>query len=81
MLKEIIESHPDESFLQADGFEDAVIGVCSQSRRLIYSIKKCIEILQERDGMEVEEATEFFYFNTEGAYVGELTPIWCEDNY
>ncbi len=27
------------------------------------------------------EAQEYFDFNTRDAYVGEGTPIWCEDNF
>ena len=76
-LEEIIEMFPDEEFLTADGFDEAIIGVdsFSESPRLIYSIEKCIEILTE--DMTEEEAQEYFYFNTAGAYVGEKTPIWA----
>ena len=38
------------------------------------------DILIKQD-MTEEEAIEYFYFNTEGAYVGEKTPIWCEDGF
>lgn len=47
--------------------------------RLIYSVSKCLEIL-ERD-MDSTDALEYFTFNVSGAYVGEKTPIWCWDNY
>jgi hypothetical protein len=30
----------------------------------------------ERDGMERDEAEEFFDFNIEGAYVGPETPVF-----
>jgi len=79
MIKQIIESHPDEEFLKADGFDDAIIGLDSSSNRLIYSYAKCIEILSE--SMSVEEAVEYFEYNVVNAYVGEKTPIWCNDNY
>jgi hypothetical protein len=46
--------------------------------RLIYSVSKCIEILEKQ--MSKEEAVEHFNFNVSGAYVGEKTPIWCIDN-
>ena len=46
---------------------------------LIYSIKGCIKILCKV--MEYDEAMEYFEFNVKGAYVGEHTPIWCEDIY
>jgi hypothetical protein len=31
--------------------------------------------------MSVEEAIEYFDFNVRGAYVGDKTPIWCEDGF
>lgn len=46
MINEIIEQYAEETFLKADGFDKAIIGV--------------------------EE---------NGSYMGEKTPIWCEDNF
>jgi len=46
---------------------------------LIYSVKKCMEILMIN--MSEEDAMEHFSFNISGAYVGEKTPIWCSDNF
>lgn len=80
MLQEIIDSHQDEQILIADGFDDAVIGIEIPSMRLIYSVKRCIEILME-DNMDELDAVEHFYYNVSGAYVGEQTPIWCHDNF
>ena len=77
MLDRILEAMPDEMLLKADGFDEAVIGIDSSSMRLIYSVTKCIEILM-RD-MSEEDALDHFSFNVSGAYVGEQTPIWCED--
>jgi len=79
LLKGIINYYEDEEFLKADGFDDAVIGVDESTLRLIYSTTKCVEILIERDDMEFDEALEYFDFNVRGAYMGEKTPIWCED--
>jgi hypothetical protein len=47
--------------------------------RLIYSVSKCIEILEE--DMSTEDAIEHFDYNVSAAYVGEQTPIWCYDIY
>lgn len=77
MVAEIMEKYPDEEFLLADGFNDAVLGVDETSMRLIYSISKCINILME--DMSEEDAFEYFYYNVSGAYMGEKTPIWCDD--
>ena len=79
LLKGIINYYEDEEFLKADGFDDAVIGVDESTLRLIYSTTKCVEILIERDDMGFDEALEYFDFNVRGAYMGEKTPIWCED--
>ena len=37
-----------------------------------------IEILFKDAGMPVDEAYEYLEFNTFGAYVGKLTPIYME---
>lgn len=50
MLKEISEHYSDTSLLKADGFDDAVIGVSEDFNsppRLIYSVKKVIDILMK----------------------------------
>ena len=79
MIHEIIERYEDETFLKADGFDEAIIGVDETSMRLIYSVKKCIEILMK--DMSGEDAIEYFSFNVSGSYVGKKTPIWCFDNF
>jgi hypothetical protein len=79
MLEKIFEWFPEDEFLKADGFDDAVIGVDMFSMRLIYSKSKVIEILIN-EGLSEEDALEHFSFNIEGAYVGEKTPIWCIDD-
>ena len=80
MINEITEYYYEDEILKADGFDDAVIGVEERTMRLIYSVRKCIEILV-LGGMSVEESIEYFDFNTRGAYVGEKTPIWCDDMF
>ncbi len=78
-VDEIVEMYSDESFLTADGFDEAIIGVDESSMRLIYSVTKCLEILQAQ-GMDETDALEYFSYNVSGAYMGEKTPIWCNDN-
>jgi hypothetical protein len=77
MIDEILEQYGDETFLKADGFDEAIIGVDEATMCLIYSVSKCIEILM-RD-MSEEDAMEHFSYNVSGSYVGEQTPIWCYD--
>lgn len=76
-LESILEKYPDETFLKADGFDDAILGVDESSMRLIYSISKCIDLLMK--DMSDEDALEHFYYNVSGSYMGEQTPIWCDD--
>lgn len=80
MLNKILEWYEnweeDSNFLIADGFDDAIIGVDETSMRLIYSVSKCLDILIDQ-GMDADDAQEFFDFNVSGAYMGEKTPIWC----
>lgn len=79
MIDNIIENYYEEEFLKADGFDDAIIGVEESTMRLIYSVSKCLDILQQ-DMSEID-ALEYFTYNVSGSYVGEKTPIWCWDNY
>ena len=52
MIDEILEYYPDETFLKADGFDDAVIGVeIADPMRLVYSVTTVIETLVTRDEM------------------------------
>ncbi len=71
---------PESQYLTADGYDSAILGVDDTTDRVIYSVRGVLQILQAQ-GMDEEEALEFFNFNVEGSYVGEKTPIWCHDEY
>jgi len=73
-LKDILDAYPDTLFMIADGFNEAVIGVCGD--KLVYSIEKIIEKLME--DMSEEDAWEYYSYNIEGSYVGEQTPLYVE---
>jgi hypothetical protein len=79
MIDRIIENYYDEKLLIAEGFDEAIIGIDESSMRLIYSVDKCIDILT-RD-MSISDAIDYFDFNVRGSYVGEKTPIWCDDMF
>ena len=81
MIDKIMDMYPDEQFLSADGFHDAIIGLDLPSMRLIYSVSKVIEIIMKEPEMSEGEAYEHFEFNVAGSYMGEKTPIWCYDNF
>ncbi len=75
---ELADRNPDA--LTADGFDAALIGYTVNScepTRAIYSVARCLEVLQA-SGMTADEAEEYFWFNTAGAYVGVNGPLFVE---
>tara|TARA_R110000824_G_scaffold390651_1_gene587182 strand:+ start:290 stop:529 length:240 start_codon:yes stop_codon:yes gene_type:complete len=66
--------------LLADGFEKAFVGLTIPSPKgnevAVYDYMLCIDVLMKRDGMNEEDAIDYFYFNVVGAYVGEYTPVF-----
>lgn len=77
-LEEIIEMFPEEEFLKADGFDNAIIGVEPNTMKLVYSRDKMIEILMTDEELTELDAIEYLEQNTWNAYVGEKTPIYIE---
>lgn len=76
-LREWIHETFDEILL-ADGFDDAMIGHAYSPGRgevAVYDAELCIKNLMKQ-GMNRDEAEEFFSFNVEGAWVGENTPVF-----
>jgi hypothetical protein len=74
-LSRILEEY--ENVLICDGFDDAIIGIEPTTSRLVYDVDKMIETLISQ-GMDRDEAIEYYEFNIVGAYVGELTPIFVD---
>jgi hypothetical protein len=74
----IEEEYDGEELLFADGFDDAIVGIqamtAGHNACVVYDYDKCVEILIERDEMDMEEAIEHMEFNVTGGYVGEATP-------
>jgi hypothetical protein len=70
-----------ESFLLADGLEQAFLGIGYHFNTplAIYSKSKTLEALMA-EGMDEEQAQEYFSYNIAGAYVGEQTPVFLEDD-
>jgi len=66
-------------YLSEPEFDEAIVGVADRigmETVVVYDTSKVIDILCERDGMDREQATEFYEFNIIGAYVGERTPMF-----
>jgi hypothetical protein len=78
-IEDIVEIN--DKALLADGFDEAIDGMCIQFGQLpivAYDYIKCIEILKERDGMSDIEAEEYLDFNVIGAYMGPNSPVFIK---
>lgn len=79
---ELYGDHTEDGLLFADGLDDAIVGICPGSLRVVYSRTRVIEALVRHEGMSEEDAIEHAEYNTFSAYVGEQTPIFIDDlNY
>ena len=80
IIDQILEVNPDA--LTADGYDRAIKGIGNRDGKpvLLYSSDKCIQQLMEDNKWTEEQATEWFTFNTEPAYVGENTPLFEWDS-
>ena len=76
-IKRELAAEVNEDMLFADGFDGALVGYIERTGMpsiACYDKYKCIDILA--DDMSYEEASEYFYFNVLGSYVGENTPCF-----
>jgi hypothetical protein len=71
----------DETILLADGLESAFMAIGRQFTHpvAIYSYRKTIKILMRDHQMDKEEAIEYFDFNIAGAFIGDQTPVFLQD--
>ena len=79
-LMEYIESNWPDSLL-ANGYNSAIIGIASgfDSGRVVYSVKKMVEVCMRELSVDIDEAMEWLEYNTFGAFVGKYTPIYVDD--
>lgn len=78
-LECITETYYDESFLKIDGFDSCIIGIDQINLKLIYSKKSILDVLIKESNMSELESIEYYEFNILGCYMGEKTPILCDD--
>jgi hypothetical protein len=67
-----------DDMLVMDGYGDCVAGIVErfgQEPIVCYDKEKVLQRLED-DGMEPEEAEEFFEYNQLGAWLGDLTPCF-----
>jgi hypothetical protein len=86
MLESIIDNYPDHDIYILENLDDAIIGYHQQSNRVIYSVKKIIEliIIEEKlndKNFTLHDAMDYFGYNIESNGCGEFSPILCYDNF
>jgi len=81
-IDKLQDMFPEHEILQADGFDDAIIGLEPLSGKVIYDIEKMTMVLID-EGLTHEDAIEYLNFNVLNAYVGESTPFYIHtlENY
>jgi len=78
MIEELLEQLEENECLIADGYEAALIGITEGITPVaVYDSDLCVECLMKQ-GMAREDAVEWFYHNTIGAYAGEKTPLFIK---
>jgi len=81
-IRQVLEEENPEALL-ADGLDNALVGVyrprwTEELPIAVYSLTKTISELVQQ-GMDEEEAVEYFDYNIEGAYMGDYTPMFVDD--
>ena len=82
-IRQVLEEENPEAMM-ADGLDKGLIGVYRPRWNegdlpvAVYSTCRIITELVEQ-GMDEEEAVEYFDYNIVGAYIGEFTPIFIDD--
>ena len=70
-----------EGAILLDGLEEAIIGIVEEfgnGKRILYSKRIILSLLQTRDGMTEQEAEEFYDFNILGLYAGEQNAVFLD---
>jgi hypothetical protein len=74
-----LSKYNNEMLFLNDYNANSLVGVCFRHEKKVVSVYDdylCIQSLVESDGMEDEDAIEYFEYNTRGSYVGENTPAF-----
>jgi hypothetical protein len=76
-MDRLAEEYPD--LLRMDGFDDAILGVVERIglQTVCYDLNKVIAILMKQ-GMDEQDAWDWYQFNMLGAWVGEATSVFLE---
>lgn len=80
LFDRILDAYPDQWFLRANGFDEAIVGVDETGMRLVYSANICIEILMYQ-GLEQEQALYYFEQYMLNAETGPDAPIFIQTEF
>lgn len=86
MLESIRDNYPDKDIYILENLDDAIIGYHQQSNRVVYSVKKIIELIylqefKDDKNFSQEDAMDYFGYNIESNGCGEYSPILCYDMF
>ena len=61
--------------------KDSIIGIANRGDKVVF-VLDMYSIIDRliAGGMGFDEAEEYYWYNIEGAYMGENTPYYVEDN-
>ena len=76
-MRSLKEEYPD--LLIMDGYDEAIIGVVTRMglEVICYDLDKVIKILMKQ-GMDEQDAWDWYQFNMVGSWIGEQTPVFLE---
>lgn len=83
-IESFIELHAQSEhhgkILLADGLEDAFIGLAEKEgvQVAVYGIDSCIITFMNQNNWSMEDAEEYFHFNTLNAHMGKYSPMFIE---
>jgi hypothetical protein len=80
LLSKIVDFYYEEVFIKPEGFDEAVIGVESETLVLVYSVKKCIQILVDK-GYDYLTAVDYVEYELKEMDFGSRTPLFIEDHF
>jgi hypothetical protein len=77
-IDEILDGDDAMLLEPRDVFDACVIGIAERInlRVAAYDTNKVIQALMDHQGMEQDEAEEYFDFNIAGSWVGEGSPVF-----
>jgi hypothetical protein len=75
--EQLLEYVDEQNLLFVDGFDDAIIGLDTNSLRVVYSKQNMLSICLEV--MDWEDAMSHLSHNIWTAWIGDKTPIFMDE--